>query len=317
MKTPSVVVDIDGRELKLSNLDKVLFARSGFTKGQVIDYYDRISPAMLPHLQARPLTLKRYPDGAGEEFFYEKQCPPHPEWIDTVCVPQQHRARRGTNVNFCVANSRAALLWVANLAALEMHVLLSRSEDLSRPTSMVFDLDPGAPAGLRECAQVALAARALLESIGLQSMIKTSGGKGLHLYVPLNAPATFDQTKEFAHAIAGLLEQRDPLIVTNMRKSLRAGKVFIDWGQNEDFKTTICAYSLRAVDPPRISMPLTWDEVSAIAAGEPAEAAIFSPAQAVERVSTLGDIFAPVQSLRQSLPDPLALTPADETFSLR
>src|SRR4051812_12405081 len=235
-------VRVGRREVSVSNLDKVLYPASGFTKGEAISYYTRIAPVLMPHLKGRPLTLKRYPNGVEGEHFYEKMCPAYrPDWVATTRVKTTNR-----QIDFCVVEDAATLVWVANLASLELHTLLSRQEDVLRPTMMVFDHDPGEGVGLLECVKVALKFRDMLSRLGLESYAKTSGGKGLHLYVPLNTPVTFEETKAFSHAIAQVLEREQPESVTTvMRKDLRRGKVFLDWSQNDRHKTTVCAYSLR------------------------------------------------------------------------
>jgi bifunctional non-homologous end joining protein LigD len=299
-------VQVAGRTLRLSNLDKVLYPATGFTKGQVIDYYVRVGPVMLPHLEGRGLTLKRYPNGVDRPFFYEKQCPSHrPAWIRVGRVPRRQEAE---DIEFCVINDLAALVWVANLAALELHTPLARIGDFTHPTMMVFDLDPGAPAALLDGARVALDVRAVLAAHGLSSWVKTSGGKGLQVYVPLNKPLDFAHTKAFARALAQFLERRAPQQVTaNMRKALRGGKVFIDWSQNDQHKTTVCAYSLRARSTPRVSTPLDWDEVQQALRRKDAERLMFESADVLARVEKMGDLFAPVLKLRQQLPDTLSV----------
>ena len=256
----SVEVEVEGRRLKLSNLDKVLYPKVGFTKGQVIDYYTRVAPVLLPHLRSRPLTLKRYPDGVEGEYFYEKECPSHrPPWVRTAPI-----SANGREINFCVVDDLPTLVWAANLADLELHTSLALVEDVQRPTMVVFDLDPGPPAGILDCCEVALWVRQLLEELNLASYVKTSGSKGLHFYIPLNTPVTYEQTKPFARALARLLEkQHADRVTSNMKKELRRGKVFIDWSQNNDFKTTVCAYSLRARERPTVATPVSWEEVRA------------------------------------------------------
>jgi bifunctional non-homologous end joining protein LigD len=287
-------VEVEGRQLSLSNLDKVLYPGPGFTKGQVIDYYTRVAPALLPHLRGRPLTLKRYPNGVEADYFYEKQCPSHrPEWVATAAIPTGSKT-----IDFCLADDLPTLVWLANLADLELHTSLSLAEDIERPTMMVFDLDPGEPAGLGECAEVAVALRDLLEQLSLRSFAKTSGSKGLQVYVPLNGDATYDGTKPLAHAIARHLEgHRSDLVVSSQRKSLRGGKVLIDWSQNDEHKTTVCVYSLRARERPTVSTPLDWDEL------EDPGSLVFESGEVLERVEERGDLFAPVLELRQELPD--------------
>src|SRR5215475_14145366 len=251
---------VEGKELSVSNLDKVLYPEVGFTKGQVIDYYIRIAPVLLPHLQDRPLTMKRYPNGVDKEFFYEKNCPTHrPIWVKTAKVWSEGNNRY---MNYCLAQDLPTLVWAANLADLELHTSLAKKNDVVKPTMMVFDLDPGAPADIVQCCQVGLWLRDLLGAMKLKAFAKTSGSKGLQVYVPLNTPVTFDQTKDLSRALAQLLETRYPdRIVSDMKKSLRTNKVFVDWSQNDDHKTTICVYSPRAKDRPTISTPVTWQEV--------------------------------------------------------
>ena len=300
----SVDVEIEGRQLKLSNLDKVLYPEAGFTKGQVIDYYTRVAPALLAHLADRALTLKRYPNGVDGQFFYEKNCPKHrPDWVATVGVWSQ---RNKADVNYCLCNDLPCVVWVANLASLELHTMLSRAGDIQQPTMVVFDLDPGPPATIVECARVALWIRELLDGWGLQSFPKTSGSKGLQLYVPLNTPVTYNETKPFAHAVAKRLEDEHPEeVLSVMAKDLRKGKVFIDWSQNDDSKTTVCVYSLRARPQPTVSTPVGWDEVAGVLdAGDPALLS-FEATDVLGRVQKDGDLFAPVAELEQSLPDPV------------
>ena len=236
---------VEGRKLAVSNLDKVLYPKAGFTKGQLIDYYIRIAPVLLPHLKDRPLTMKRYPNGVDQPFFYEKNCPAHrPSWVKTARVWSEGNQR---DMHYCLAQDLPTLVWAANLADIELHTSLARKKDVARPTMMVFDLDPGAPADIVQCCQVGLWLRDLLAGMKLKSWAKTSGSKGLQVYVPLNTPASFDQTKDLSRALAEHLEREHPkLVVSKMAKALRTGKVFVDWSQNDDHKTTVCAYSLRA-----------------------------------------------------------------------
>jgi bifunctional non-homologous end joining protein LigD len=296
----TVEVEVEGRRLKLSNLDKVLYPKPGFTKGQVVDYYRQVAPALLPHLKDRALTLKRYPDGVEGNYFYEKQCPSHrPEWVRTAPI-----STNGRKIDFCVIDDLPTLVWAANLADLELHTSLSLVDDVQRPTMVVFDLDPGAPADVVDCATVALQLREILDGLGLQCFAKTSGSKGLHFYIPLNTPVTYEQSKPFAHALARLMEREHPKHVTsNMKKELRKGKIFIDWSQNDDFKTTVCVYSLRAREHPTVSTPVTWDEVEdMLASGEP-ERLVFEADQVLERAEEHGDLFKPVLELEQELPE--------------
>ncbi len=291
----SLAVLADGRELKISNWDKVLFPATGFTKGDLVAYYARIAPAVLPHVHDRPLTLKRYPNGVDAPHFYEKQSPSHrPEWVQT--------ARVGA-VNYTLCQDRPTLIWLANLADIELHTSLSLAAAPQTPTMLVFDLDPGAPAGIVECCEVALVLRGLFRALGLESVAKTSGSKGMQLYVPLNGPVTYEQTKPFARQIAELLEQRLPeLVVSRMTKRLRGGKVLVDWSQNDDHKTTVTVYSVRAREQPTVSAPVSWEEVSGCRdAGDP-ELLAFDTEHMLARQERHGDLFAPLLSLKQRLP---------------
>ena len=291
------VVEIDGRQLNLSNLDKVLYPEAGFTKAEVVDYYARVAPAMLTHLSGRPLTMRRFPDGVDAESFFMKQCPDYrPDWMRTG------PGDRG-DTRHCVIDDLPGLVWVANLAALELHTPMACTDDIASPTMVVFDLDPGPPAGMVDCAQVALWVRELLGSLGLTLFPKTSGSKGLQLYLPLNTPSTYDATKGFAKAVAQVLEKHHPdRVVSVMRKDLRGGKVFVDWDQNTLHKTTVCAYSLRARARPTVSTPVEWDEVEACAeAGDEARLSFEAP-EVVDRVARHGDLFAPTATMEQSLP---------------
>jgi bifunctional non-homologous end joining protein LigD len=299
--TKRLEVEVDGRTLSLSNLDKVLYPRAGFTKGQVIDYYTRIAPVLLPHLRCRPLTLKRYPNGVEGPYFYEKQCPSHrPEWVRTVDVPTRRSSRP---IRYCLADDLPTLVWLANLADLELHTALHLAADVKAPTILAFDLDPGPPATIVECARVALDLRTVFDHLGLQAFPKTSGSKGMQVYVPLNTPAAYEQTKGFARAIAEMLErQRPELVVADMKKELRGGKVLVDWSQNDEHKTTICVYSLRARERPTVSTPLRWDEVEAvIGSGDPEDLA-FTSDDTLARAEAHGDLFAGVLAIEQELP---------------
>jgi bifunctional non-homologous end joining protein LigD len=284
-------VEVEGRRLRLSNLDKVMYPATGFTKGELIDYYVRVSTALLPHLRRRPLTLKRYPDGVEGQYFYEKRCPSHaPSWL---------KRARMIDIDFCRADDLPSLVWLGNMADLELHPSLSVAGAPKRPTTMVFDLDPGQPAGLRECCEVARRLRDTFAELGLECFPKTSGSKGMQVYVPLNTKVSYDDTKPFARAIAQLLEKQDSKLVTSvMAKKERPGKVFIDWSQNDEHKTTVCVYSLRARERPTASTPLRWEEVEA---GDP-QALVFEAEALLERVEEHGDLFAPVLELKQKLP---------------
>lgn len=290
------------RHVEFSNLDKVLYPEAGFTKGQVIDYYLRIAPAMIPHLSGRPLTLKRYPNGVDGMFFYEKRCPVHrPKWVATGKVWSE-----GNNdyINYCVVEDKPTLAWLGNIACLEMHTLLSKLPDVKSPTSMVFDLDPGPPADILDSIRVGLRMRDTLGKLGLQSFAKTSGSKGLHLWVPLNTQTTFDRTKQFAHAMALMMERENPKeVLSVMKRDLRKGKVFIDWSQNDEHKTTACVYTLRARSQPTVSCPVTWEELESALKKKDPNRLTFKTDDVLARVEEKGDLFAPVLKLKQRLPD--------------
>ena len=295
------VVRVGRQQVTFSNVHKVLYPDAGFTKGEALQYYLRIADAILPHLKHRALTLKRYPNGVDGFFFYEKNCPAHrPPWIGTANVPTANRAG---GINFCLANDAATLAWVVNLASLELHTSLAKAPKVERPTMMVFDFDPGPNTDIIDCCRIAVRMRNRLLDLGLRSFAKTSGSKGLHFYVPLNTPCTFDETKAFSHAMAMLLERENPGHVTSvMRKDLRVGKVFIDWSQNDEHKTTVCPYSLRARAHPTVSTPVTWDEVDAALRAGDAAMLRFEAKDVVGRVGRLGDLFEPVLSMKQKLP---------------
>jgi bifunctional non-homologous end joining protein LigD len=293
---------IQGRTLKLSNLDKVLYPKVGFTKAQVIDYYVRVSRVLLPHLKNRALTLKRYPDGVEKEFFYEKRCPSfRPPWVRVAPVWSVSRREK---IPFGLANDLPSLIWAANLADLELHTSLALYKNPDRPTMMVFDLDPGTGAGLLHCAEVALWLRDLFQKRKLKSFAKTSGSKGLQVCVPLNTAVTFARTKMVARAVAEWLSREHPdKVLARMEKRLRTGKVFIDWSQNDRHKTTICVYSLRAKDRPTVSTPLAWKKVEdALTAGAP-DRLSFETDDVLKRITSRGDLFEAVLALRQRLPE--------------
>ena len=300
MPTPTIV-EVEGRKLKLSNLDKVLYPVAGFTKGQVIDYYVHIAPALLPHLAGRPLTMKRYPEGVDHPYFFEKNAPMHrPDWVKTAPIWSEGNQR---TVNYILANDLATLVWIANLASLELHPSLSLAAHIETPTMIVFDLDPGPPANIVQCAQVAIWVRAIFDHFGLQSFPKTSGSKGMQIYVPLNTKTTYDETKPFAHAVARLLEQEHPeLVVSDMKKAVRANKIFVDWSQNDQHKTTIAVYSLRARERPTVSTPITWDEVEQTLKKKDAQRLVFEATNVLKRVEKMSDLFEPVLKLKQKLP---------------
>ena len=296
-KATPTVVDIDGHHLKVTNLDKVLYPETGFTKGEVINYYARIAPIMLTHLGRRCVTLRRYPNGVDGQSFFEKRCPSHrPDWVEVAIGPGD---RNGT-VEYCLFDERAAVVWAGNLAALELHTPMARAADIETPTMVVFDLDPGDGTAMTECADVAIDIRDTLAGLGLELFPKTSGSKGLQLYLPLNTPHTHDHASEFALAVAQMMEKHHPTkVVSNMSKELRRGKVLIDWSQNSRHKTTVCAYSLRARPHPTVSTPVTWQEVEAAADGS---ALSFEATDVLARVGELGDLFAPTATLEQQLP---------------
>jgi bifunctional non-homologous end joining protein LigD len=294
-------VEIQGRTLKLSNLQKVLYPATGFTKKDVIDYYVRIAPAILPHLAGRALTRKRYPDGVDAEPFFEKNAPMYrPDWVKTAPIWSEGNHR---TVHYVLANDLATLVWLANLAALELHPSLALAKDVPCPTMIVFDLDPGPPANIVQCCQVGLWVREIFEQFGLKSFPKTSGSKGLQIYVPLNTPTSYDATKPFAHALARLLEQQYPDdVVADMKKQIRTGKVLVDWSQNDEHKTTVAVYSLRAREHPTVSTPVTWDEVQRCLKKD-ASILVFEAPQVISRFDKLGDLFEPVLKLKQRLPN--------------
>jgi bifunctional non-homologous end joining protein LigD len=294
-------LNIAGRQVPVSNLGKVFYPSTGFTKAQIIDYYIRVSPVLLPHLKNRPLTLKRYPNGVTGGFFYEKRCPPYrPDWVKTAPVWSD---RNEEEIHYCLANDLPSIVWAANLGDLELHTFLAKADDVERPTMMVFDLDPGAPADIVSCAQVGLWLREKLESLELQSFPKTSGSKGLQIYVPLNTPVTYDHTKELSHQLAEQLENEHPeQVVSKMGKDLRKGKVFVDWSQNDRHKTTVCTYSLRAKERPTASTPVEWDEVKMALKKKDAARLSFLSDEVLKRVEKHGDLFEPVLKLKQKLP---------------
>ncbi len=295
-------IKIDDRELTVSNLEKVYFAPSGFTKGAVIAFYSDIAEVILPHLRDRPLTLKRFPEGVAGEYFYEKNAPSHtPAWVKRFAVP---RSEGGSDIHYVLCNDRATLVWVTNLADIEKHVLLAKAPNLNRPTSVVFDLDPGEPAGILDCGEVAIHLKGLFDALNLQSFVKVSGSKGLHMVVPLNSEVSYEMTQPFAKALAELASQQMPdRIVSDMAKARRRGKVLIDWSQNSDFKTTVCVYAMRAKQgEPFVSMPVTWSELSKAVKRGDQKSLFFTPVAARKRIGQIGDLFEPVLTLQQKLP---------------
>jgi bifunctional non-homologous end joining protein LigD len=296
----TTTLEIEGHDVPVSNLAKVLYPEAGFTKGDVIAYYRDIAPVLLPHLKDRALTMKRYPDGVGKFFFYEKNCPDYrPKWVRTAPV---YSHGRGATMNYCLANNLASLVWMANLADLELHTSLALKSKLERPTAMVFDLDPGDGAHAIHCAQVAFWLKEKLGALQLESFVKTSGSKGLQLYVPLNTATTFATTKALARSLGDTLVAEHPdAVVVKMLKTLRKNKVLIDWSQNDAYKTTVSVYSLRATPKPQVSTPLTWPELEKLwRRGDP-DAFRFSPDEVRARVKKHGDLFAPVLTLKQKV----------------
>ncbi|MDP1991590.1 MAG: non-homologous end-joining DNA ligase [Syntrophales bacterium] len=295
------VAEVAGRNLSLSNLEKDLYPSFGFTKAQILEYYRRIAPFILPHLKGRALTLKRYPDGVGEEFFFEKRCPTYrPSWVKTAEIPQHD----GESITVCLINDLNTLIWVENLASLELHVPLARADSPETPDAVVFDLDPGDQADILDCARVALIIRDLLSPLRLTGYAKTSGQKGLHVFVPLNRKeATFADTKQFSKAVAEVLQRNYPDLVTaKMAKGERRKKVFINWSQNDASKTMICVYSLRARKKPFVSFPLAWKELEELAGqGDPEKLHILH-SDALRRTEIEGDLFREVLVKKQKLP---------------
>ena len=288
------------KEVTVTNRDKIFYPKTGFTKGDVVDYYTAIAPHLLPHLKNRPITLKRYPNGVTGMFFYEKQVPSHkPDWIVTTKVPRSDR----TEIDYLLINDLPSLIWAANLADLELHTFLHRAPAITRPTVLAFDLDPGPPADIQKCCEVALWLKEFFESLNLQCFPKTSGSKGLQIYVPLNVPITYEKTKGFAHSLAVALENERPSsVVEKMKKELRAGKVLVDWSQNDEHKTTVNVYSLRAKETPTVSTPVTWEEVHAGKKKKSSTPLVFETKAVLKRLDKLGDLFAPVLTLKQKLP---------------
>jgi len=298
-------VEVDGRELKLTNLDKVLYPKAGFSKGEVVDYYAKVAPVIVPHLAGRALTLRRFPEGVddSEAAFFEKRCPKHrPEWVETT------RVLAGPNagyIDYCVCEDRATLVWMAQLAAIELHPSLSLGKKHEQPTVLAFDLDPGPPAEVLDCSRVALRLREVFDHVGLECFVKTSGSKGLQVYAPLNTKTSYDETRPFAQAIAQLLAKQTPdeVIAKMGKKTLRKGKVLIDWYQNNERKTTIAVYSLRARERPTVSTPVTWEEVERAVEKDAADSLVFEAADVLKRIEKHGDLFAPVLELKQELPE--------------
>ena len=297
-------VEVDGRELRLTNLDKVLYPEVGFTKGEMVDYYAKVAPAIVPHLNGRAVTLRRFPEGVEDldSAFFEKRCPKHrPKWVKTTRVQAGPNAGK---IDFCVCDSLPTLVWMAQLAAIELHPSLSKGRAPKRPTVLAFDLDPGPPADIVDCSRVALRLREVLGQLELECFAKTSGSKGMQLYVPLNLKATYEETRPFAQALAQLIAKQTPdeVLAKMGKKTDRSGKVLIDWYQNNERKTTIAVYSLRARERPTVSTPVTWEEVEAVAESGDGSSMVFEAGDVLERVEEHGDLFAPVLELAQQLP---------------
>jgi bifunctional non-homologous end joining protein LigD len=297
-------LNVEGKDVPVTNLDKIYYPKAGFTKGEMLAYYIKIAPVLLPHLKDRPLTMKRYPNGVEAPFFYEKQCPkPTPPFVETCRVARHHKPG---SIQFCLANNLPTLVWAANLGDLELHTFLSKAPDVHKPTEIVFDLDPGPPANAVQCAQVAFWLREMFSNLGLELFIKSSGSKGMQAYIPLNTPTTYAETTPFARTVAQALQNVHPeLVVSDMKKELRRGKVLVDWSQNSETKTTVCVYSLRAKDRPFVSMPLEWSEVEACLKKKDPSLVFFEAVDALKRVEKKGDLFAPVLTMKQSLKDAL------------
>ncbi len=296
--TASTELVFAGRRVRLTSLDRIYWPETGFTKWQMIDYYLRVAPALLAHLRGRPLTLRRFPEGVNGLNWYQVQCRGRPEWLPVHEV----RGRRGESLRYCVVNDVPSLVWVANLGTIELHPFLSQADRFDEPAALVFDLDPGAPAGLLECSAVALRLTELLDRLGLAAFPKTSGSLGLHVYVPLASGHTFEQTKAFARAVAGALAERHPEGVTDrMTRSFRRGKVLVDWLQNDPTRSTVAPYSLRAMPWPIVSTPLDWTEVERALATGRGERLVFGPDDVIDRLARLGDLFRPILELRHRL----------------
>ncbi len=293
-------LEIEHKAVSISRLEKVYYPKTGFTKGEMIEYYIKIAPHLLKHLKGRPVSLKRYPDGVEGIFFYEKQCPKYkPDWVCTAPVWSE---QRHANINYCLFEDLPTLVWAANLAVLEIHVVLAKKANLSQPTSLVFDLDPGEGVNIIQCSEIALKIKKLFEKSSLECFPKTSGSKGMQLYVPLNTKCTFDETKAVAKHVATVLEQEHPdQVVSKMAKVLRKGKIFIDWSQNDEHKTTVCVYSMRATEKPSVSTPLKWSEVKEASTSKEKMPLRFEPKDVLARVEKSGDLFEPLLTLKQHL----------------
>jgi bifunctional non-homologous end joining protein LigD len=283
---------VSSGEVALSNLDRVLWPRSGFTKGDLVEYYREIAPVLLPHIRGRPLTLGCWPQGVEQRGFAQTECRGRPDWMATQALAVQSGEIR----HFCVVNDLRSLLWVANLGTIELHSFLGRGERVDEPTAVVFDLDPGPGADLADCCAAALRLRTVLDRSRLEAFVKTSGSAGLHVFVPLNTPHTYAETKAFSHRLARRLAEEDPAGVTDVQaRDRREGKVLVDWPQNEPRRSLVTPYSLRAMPSPTVSTPVSWDEL------DRPDTLVFTPADACERVWALGDLFQPALELEQTL----------------
>jgi bifunctional non-homologous end joining protein LigD len=291
---------VSGRSLTIGHLDRVVYPRTGTTKGELLDYYVQVADVMLPHLRNRLLHMHRYPEGVEGPRFWQKACPEHrPDWLPTAPVWSREKQ---ADIHYCVVNELAALLWAVNLGSIELHTSLHRLDDLGRPTTLTFDLDPGDGVGMLDCCEVGLRVRDMFAGVGLRSFAKTSGSKGLQVYVPVNTEVAYSQTKPLAKSIAELLERAAPdAVVSRMAKTLRAGRVLVDWSQNTEHKSMVCAYSVRAKQRPTVSTPVGWDEVEAAVDAGDADALVFEMNDVLERVADRGDLFEPVLTLRQPL----------------
>ncbi len=293
-------LEIDGRSVRLTTPERVLWPRVSMTKGQMIDYYIRVAPLLLPYLVDHPITLARFPEGVDGKGFFQTRCPPHPPWVRTQ---RMHVFTSGKQVDAPVLDDLASLVWAANLASIELHPYLGRTLQMDRPEFVVFDLDPGTPADVLDACRVALRVREVLDDLGLVSLAKTSGGKGMHVYVPTGGLATYATTKPFARALAALIVREDPRrVVDRMDRTVRAGKVFIDWSQNDPGKSTVAPYSLRAKELPTVSTPVSWSEVEAAVDAGDWRRLVFGPGEVLDRAGEMGDLFAPALTLEQTLP---------------
>jgi bifunctional non-homologous end joining protein LigD len=295
------LVEVGGRRLQLTNLHRTLYPEAGVTKAHVLDYYARIASTLLPYLRGRAMTLKRYPAGVAGPHFYDKHCVGRPPWVETVPIWSEHKRE---SITFCRLDDTASLLWSVNHGNLEMHPLLSVAPDFDTPTALVFDLDPGEPATVLDAAEIALVLRDMLRGVGLESFPKSTGSKGVQVYVPLNTPVGFEETKRFARSVAELMASRmADRVVAQASRRLRAGKVLVDWGQNDRHKSTVAPYSLRAkLARPTVSLPVEWDELAAVVDTARPDELLPGPQEALDRVERHGDPFAPVLSLSQRLP---------------